>query len=55
MRSDRPQRSQPWMYGKPGRGKTILCSTAIEHVAKSCESIDNAGQKRHWPLLEKKA
>jgi hypothetical protein len=26
-----------WMYGKAGCGKTILCSTAIEDIRKTCE------------------
>jgi hypothetical protein len=25
-----------WLYGKPGAGKTILCSTIIEHVMSLC-------------------
>lgn len=31
-----------WLYGKPGAGKTILCSTLIEHVKLLCagESTD---------------
>src|SRR5205814_49793 len=26
-----------WIYGKPGAGKTILCSTLIEHVKSLCK------------------
>jgi hypothetical protein len=29
--------SHLWMYGKAGRGKTILCSTAIEDVRNACK------------------
>lgn len=32
-----------WMYGKPGCGKTILCSTAIEDVKRRCERQPNVG------------
>jgi ankyrin repeat domain-containing protein 50 len=27
-----------WLRGKPGAGKTILCSSVIEHVKMKCES-----------------
>ena len=36
------QKSSLWLYGKPGAGKTILCSTLIEYVKSLCagDSID---------------
>jgi hypothetical protein len=30
------KRDSLWLYGKPGAGKTILCSTLIEHVKSLC-------------------
>jgi hypothetical protein len=33
-----------WLYGKPGAGKTILCSTIIEHVKSLCP---NDGDDRY--------
>lgn len=30
------KKSSLWLYGKPGAGKTILCSTLIEHIKSSC-------------------
>lgn len=32
-----------WLHGKPGSGKTVLCSTAIEDIRSHCEDIPNAG------------
>ena len=32
-----------WLYGKPGCGKSVLCSTAIEDVRAYCESTPNVG------------
>ena len=32
-----------WLYGKPGCGKTILCSEAIEDVRKHCARYSNLG------------
>ncbi|KAF7969706.1 hypothetical protein HWV62_26164 [Athelia sp. TMB] len=34
-----------WLYGGPGCGKTILCSSAIENVIKHCEA---APSTRHY-------
>ena len=31
-----------WLYGKAGRGKTVLCSTAVEDIRMYCESRKNA-------------
>lgn len=33
-----------WIHGKPGCGKTILCSTAIEDVSKHCRGSENVAQ-----------
>lgn len=33
----------PWVYGKAGCGKTVLCSTAIEDVKAHCERAAKAG------------
>jgi hypothetical protein len=30
------KRDSLWLYGKPGAGKTILCSTLVEHVKSLC-------------------
>ncbi|KAF2210281.1 hypothetical protein CERZMDRAFT_121889 [Cercospora zeae-maydis SCOH1-5] len=32
-----------WMHGKPGCGKTVLCSTAIEDIKEHCQNCPNAG------------
>jgi ankyrin repeat domain-containing protein 50 len=32
------KRSSLWLRGKAGSGKTILCSTIIDHVIKMCDS-----------------
>nr|POE72117.1 vegetative incompatibility protein het-e-1 [Quercus suber] len=34
---------QIWLFGKPGCGKTVLCSTAIEDVKKYCADRPNVG------------
>ncbi|OQN96228.1 hypothetical protein B0A48_17790 [Cryoendolithus antarcticus] len=32
-----------WVHGKPGSGKTVLCSTAIEDMEKHCSRFTNDG------------
>jgi hypothetical protein len=31
-------KSSLWLYGKPGSGKTIICSTIIDHIVEICGS-----------------
>jgi hypothetical protein len=33
-----------WMRGKPGCGKSVLCSIAIENIADYCRALPNAAQ-----------
>jgi hypothetical protein len=33
-----------WMRGKPGCGKSVLCSTAIENIAEYCRALTAASQ-----------
>jgi ankyrin repeat domain-containing protein 50 len=35
-------KSSLWLYGKPGSGKTILCSTIIDHIVDMCGSVNDA-------------
>ncbi|KAF7968342.1 hypothetical protein HWV62_30933 [Athelia sp. TMB] len=32
-----------WLHGGPGCGKTVLCSSAIENVQRSCQNKDSIG------------
>ncbi|QIW96755.1 hypothetical protein AMS68_002273 [Peltaster fructicola] len=35
--------SHSWLYGKPGCGKTVLCSTVIEDLRQQCRENTNIG------------
>lgn len=37
-----------WLYGKPGCGKTILCSTAIEDLQAHCQGNEHAWLARFY-------
>ena len=37
-----------WLYGIPGSGKSILCSTIIEHVKDICEQTSSTGYAYYY-------